>query len=120
MATALSTQWKFCSPQRFDFFEADTLWNQTTEQQIDGAWMHQCTGRQTCSALDLTSTILRICQKVQTGELSACTAVADYIQSTGRGHITSTMIESMDDNFPDFVLGMSDNFSKLEYVYYTV
>lgn len=116
MATTLSTQWKMCSPRCFDSYETDTLLSQTTGRQIDGTWTHQCTDRQTCSALALTSTILRICQKVQTSELNACAAVADYIQKTDMEHIVSLMIESMDNNFPAFVLGINDNFSKLEYV----
>lgn len=107
-----------CSPQHFDFSATDTPWNRTTEQQIDDTWAHQCTDKHTCSALALTSTILQICQKVQSSELGTCTAVADYIQDTDTESIISTMIESMDNSFPTFVFGMNNNFSELEYVYY--
>lgn len=94
------------------------LWSWTTAKQIDDTWTHKCANRQFCSALTLTITALRICQKVQTGELGACAAVVDYIQNTDKEHIISTMIASMDDSFPDFVLGMKNNFLELKYVHY--
>ncbi|KFY08692.1 hypothetical protein V492_05995 [Pseudogymnoascus sp. VKM F-4246] len=114
MVAVPSASWKLCGPQHFDYYDADALWNVTTEQQTNDTWTHKCSDKQTCSSLALTSTVLRIYQKIQTSELGVCTSVADYIRDTNIGDIISTMIESMHDHFPAFVLGMNDNFLNLD------
>jgi hypothetical protein len=71
---------------------------------------------QICPVLALTTTALRICEKVRNGELGVCPTVADYVRNTDWQQITSMIIKSMDNNFSTFIDGIKNDFSDLEFV----
>ena len=71
---------------------------------------------QICLVLALTTTALRICEKVRNGELGVCTTVVDYVRNADWEQITSMIIKSMDNNFSTFIDGVKNDFSDLEFV----
>jgi hypothetical protein len=71
---------------------------------------------QICLVLALTTTALRICEKVRNGELGVFTTVVDYLRNTDWQQITSMIIKSMGNKFSTFIDGIKNDFSDLEFV----
>jgi hypothetical protein len=71
---------------------------------------------QICLVLALTTTALRICEKVRNGELGVFTTVVDYVRNTDWQQITSMIIKSTGNKFSTFIDGIKNDFSDLEFV----
>jgi hypothetical protein len=105
---------KCCHPQIAGFVQENVPWNCTRAQHMDKVQEHRCTTSQICVVQAVTTTTLRICQEVETGELG-CTAVRDYTCDTNKQQITTMIIDSLDANFASFVNGIKNSFSDIKY-----
>ncbi|KIM94145.1 hypothetical protein OIDMADRAFT_60978 [Oidiodendron maius Zn] len=60
--------------------------------------------------LALRATALQICLKVTNGEIGACTDVKEHIRAVAQSQIDSLVAESLDEDFPTCINGLSNNF----------
>jgi hypothetical protein len=71
-----------------------------------------------CVEEAITRTTLYISQSVGNNELVVCQAVREYILNTNTQWISNLIIGALNEKFAGFVMGITNNFSDLEYSYY--